>query len=113
MNAAEQGIEFGDQCPAQRLDLGIAGDQLTGDEMADALTKAIGQQVRYNEVSPELYRSFGFPGAEDLGNMFQFYRDFDEVCNATRNVEYSRELNPELKSFDTWLAQNASRIPMD
>ena len=93
--------------------VGIAGDQLTGDEMADALTKAIGQQVRYNEVSPEVYRSFGFPGAEDLGNMFQFYRDFDEVCNATRNVEYSRELNPELKSFDTWLAQNASRIPMD
>ena len=25
--------------------VGIAGDQLTGDEMADALTKAIGQQV--------------------------------------------------------------------
>jgi len=93
--------------------VGIAGDQLTGDEMAAALTKAIGQEVKYNEITPEVYRSFGFPGADDLGNMFQFYRDFDEVCNTTRNVGYSRELNPELKSFETWLAQNGDRIPLE
>ena len=93
--------------------VGIAGDQLTLQEMADALSRAIGKPVAYNEVSPEAYRGFGFPGAEDLGNMFQFYRDYDEVCNYTRNVQMSRELNPELKSFDMWLAVNASRIPLD
>lgn len=93
--------------------IGIAGDQLTGKEMASALTKALGQEVSYNEITPEVYRSFGFPGADDLGNMFQFYRDFDEVCNTTRNLKVSRELNPELKSFDMWLAQNASSIPLD
>jgi uncharacterized protein YbjT (DUF2867 family) len=93
--------------------VGIAGDQLTIAEMADALSKALGKPVAYNEVTPEVYRGFGFPGAEDLGNMFQFYRDFDEVCNTTRNVQMSRELNPELKSFDMWLAANASRIPLD
>jgi len=93
--------------------IGIAGDQLTGDEMATALAKSIGQDVKYNEITPEVYRSFGFPGADDLGNMFQFYHDFDEVCNTTRNVSYSRELNPALKSFDMWLAQNGNRIPLE
>lgn len=93
--------------------IGIAGDQLTCDEMAQSLSKALGQEVKYNEITPEQYRGFGFPGAEDLGNMFQFYRDFDEVCNNTRNVAFSRELNPELKSFDMWLAENVKRIPLD
>ena len=92
--------------------IGIAGDQLTCTEMAGAISKAIGEEVSYNEVTPDQYRSFGFPGADDLGNMFQFYRDFDEVCNSIRDVNGSRELNPELKSFDAWLVENASRIPI-
>lgn len=93
--------------------VGIAGEQLTGKEMAEALTKALGQEVGYNNVTPETYRGFGFPGADDLGNMFQFYRDFDEVCNSVRDVKFSRELNPELKSFETWLSENAQRIPIE
>ena len=56
---------------------------------------------------------FGFPGSDDLGNMFQFYRDFDDVCNSVRDVQFSKELNPELKSFDQWLAENAQKIPLE
>ncbi|HEY5405958.1 MAG TPA: NmrA/HSCARG family protein [Ginsengibacter sp.] len=93
--------------------IGIAGDQLTCTEMAQALSDALGEPVSYNEITPEQYRGFGFPGADDLGNMFQFYRDFDEVCNSIRDVNYSRELNPELQSFKMWLAENAKRIPLD
>lgn len=93
--------------------VGIAGDQLTCEEMAKALSKALGEEVTYNEITPEQYRGFGFPGADDLGNMFQFYRDFDEVCNSTRDVNFSKELNPQLQSFDMWLTQNAKRIPLD
>lgn len=93
--------------------IGVAGEQLTGQEMADKFSKAIGQEVLYNNVSPETYRNLGFAGADDLGNMFQFYRDFDQVCNSVRDVEFSRVLNPELKSFDNWLAENAQRIPLE
>ena len=93
--------------------IGVAGEHLTGDEMAAALTKALGKTVRYNEVEPAVYRSFGFPGADDLGNMFQFYRDFESVCNTMRDVARSRQLHPALKSFDTWLAVSGSKIPLD
>ena len=92
--------------------IAIAGEHLTGAQMAAALTKALGQEVRYNEVSPDEYRKFGFPGAEDLGNMFQFKRDFQEVFCGPRNPSIARGLNPSLQNFDTWLAVNKSRIPL-
>jgi uncharacterized protein YbjT (DUF2867 family) len=93
--------------------IGIAGGEPTCKQMAESLTKALGEEVRYNEVSPDVYRSFGFPGADDLGNMFQFYRDFENVCTKTRDVKYCKELNPELQDFDTWLKDNAKKIPLD
>ena len=93
--------------------VGVAGEHLTGKEMADAMTKAIGQEVIYNNISPETYRSFGFPGADDLGNMFQFYRDFETDVNAVRDVAFSKELNPELQNFNQWLEKNAKKIPLE
>ena len=93
--------------------VGVAGGHLTGEQMAAALTRALKQEVRYNEVSPDAYRAFGFPGADDLGNMFQFYRDFEADALTVRNVEVSRELNPALQDFDTWLAKNGNDIPLD
>jgi uncharacterized protein YbjT (DUF2867 family) len=93
--------------------VGIAGEFLTCAQMAAALSRALGQPVRYNEITPEVYRGFGFPGADDLGNMFQVYRDFEkEVCGA-RNLDVSRSLNPELQTFEQWLGKNKDRIPLD
>ena len=92
--------------------VGIAGDHLTGAEMAASLSTAIGQPVHYNAVTPAAYRGFGFPGAEDLGNMFQYYRDFADDFMAARPLTGARALNPALQSFDAWLATNAKRIPL-
>lgn len=93
--------------------VGIAGEHLTGAQMAASLTNALGREVRYNDVPPEVYRSFGFPGADDLGNMFQFKRDFNDDFCAARNLAVSRALNPELQTFDQWLAQAKNRIPLE
>jgi uncharacterized protein YbjT (DUF2867 family) len=92
--------------------VGIAGEHLTGAQMAAALGKALGQEVHYNDVAPEAYRGLGFPGAEDLGNMFQFKRDFEEYYCSARSLSTSRELNPSLQDFATWLGRNAARIPL-
>src|SRR4051812_46388545 len=92
--------------------VGIAGEHLTGEEMARKLTRALGQEVRYNNVPPEVYRSFGFPGADDLGNMFQFKRDFNDYYCGARNLQFSRSLNPELQTFQEWLAVHKNEIPL-
>ncbi len=92
--------------------IGIAGGHLSGQEMAAGLSKALGREVRYNAVSPDAYRSFGFPAAEELGNMFQFNAEFSaEYCDA-RDLDAARRLNPNLHSFDAWLAENVSKIPI-
>jgi len=64
-------------------------------------------------VLPEVYRGFGFPGAEDLGNMFQFKRDFNDIFCGARNLDITRGLNPSLETFDAWLERNKSRIPLE
>jgi len=93
--------------------VGAAGELLTIKDMAEKLSKALNKEVVYHEVTPDQYRGFGFPGADELGNMFQFYRDFDEVCNSVRDPAESKELNPQLLSFDKWLEKYADKIPME
>lgn len=90
--------------------VGLAAEHLTGREMAAAFTRALGREVRYHDVSPETYRSLGFPGAEDLGNMFQFKRDFQEAFCGARDPAVARGLNPSLQTFERWLARNKTRI---
>ncbi|MGH3599660.1 MAG: NmrA/HSCARG family protein [Pseudonocardiaceae bacterium] len=90
----------------------IAGEHPTGAEMARSLSGALGETVRYNEVDPDVYRDFGFSGADELGNMFQFTRDFEAEYAGARDLSTSRSFNPDLLTFDEWLAANASRIPI-
>ncbi len=90
----------------------ISGENLTGAQMAAAFSEVLGKDVRYNSVPPEVYRSFGFPGADDLGNMFQFKRDFEDYFSGIRNPEFARTLNPALQDFKTWLARNKNAIPV-
>ena len=93
--------------------VGIAGEHMSGEEMAAKLSRALGEKVTYQNVPPEIFRSFDFPAADDLGNMFQFKRDFTDYYRGARSVEFARSLNPDLQSFDQWLKQNASKIPID
>jgi uncharacterized protein YbjT (DUF2867 family) len=79
--------------------VGIAGEHLSGSEMAAELSRVLGEKVVHRDVPFATYRSFGFPGAEDLGNMFQYYHDFEREFRAARDVAGSRALNPKLQSF--------------
>jgi uncharacterized protein YbjT (DUF2867 family) len=93
--------------------VGIAGEHLTGEQMAAALSEALGSEVRYNAVPHDVYRSLDFPGADDLGNMFQFKHDFEDVFCGARDLGESRGLNPRLQTFAGWLARNRDRIPLE
>jgi uncharacterized protein YbjT (DUF2867 family) len=93
--------------------VGIAGAHLTGQEMADAMSKAFGEPVTYNAVPFDVYRGLGFPGADDLGNMFQFKHDFEDYFCGARPIEGTRDLNPRTQTFESWLESNKDRIPTD
>jgi uncharacterized protein YbjT (DUF2867 family) len=91
---------------------GVTGGNLSGEEMAASLARALGRPVTFQDVPFDVYRGLGFPGAEDLGNMFQYQRIAGETFQRHRDPALSRELNPALLTFDAWLAANASRIPL-
>jgi len=102
-----RGNEFIGKTPA------ISGENLTGTQMAAVFTEVLGREVRYDSVPPEVYRGFGFPGADDLGNMFQFKRDFEDYFSGVRSPNFTRSLNPSLQNFKTWLTQNKNAIPLE
>ena len=90
--------------------VGISGGHPTGAEMATAYGAALGRAVRYNNVPPDVYRSFGFPGADDLGNMFQFKRDFNDYYCGARDLAFGRSLNPEMQTLDRWMEKNKGKL---
>jgi uncharacterized protein YbjT (DUF2867 family) len=91
---------------------GIAGEVLSGEEMAAKLGAVLGRKVAFTDVPFDVYRGLGFPGAEDLGNMFQFQAILGREFLTSRDPARSRELNPALLSFDAWLGSNGGRIPI-
>jgi uncharacterized protein YbjT (DUF2867 family) len=93
--------------------IGIAGDMKTGKEMAEGLSKVVGEDVVFYDVPAEEYRNWGFPGAEDMGNMFQFKRDFNDYYTNSRDIELTRQLNPDLMDYKQWLEKYGSKIPVD
>ncbi len=92
--------------------VGVAGDQPTGEELAAAFSTLLDEEVAYRPLTFDQYRNLGFPGADDLANMFQFYAEFEADVCSLRDVALSRSLNPELQSLRAWLAANKDRIPL-
>ena len=78
--------------------------------IAASLSKALSVPVDYHGVPAAVYRSFGFPGADDLGNMFQFKAEFEETYCGARDVSLCQALYPGLLSFDAWLAKYGGQI---
>jgi uncharacterized protein YbjT (DUF2867 family) len=91
--------------------VGIAGESLTFQEMSQKLERGLGiSPVKFNAVDADVFRGFGFPGADEYGNMFQVYRDFEKEVNAARSIDETRKLNPQLQSFDQWLQANKGKV---
>ena len=91
---------------------GVAGEVLSGAEMAAKMGRALQRKVGFSDVPFDIYRGLGFPGAEDLGNMFQFQAICSDEFLRSRDPVLARTLNPELLAFDAWLDANIGSIPI-
>jgi uncharacterized protein YbjT (DUF2867 family) len=91
--------------------VGITGENLTLKELSDKVAKGLGiGSVKYNAVDANAYRGFGFPGADEMGNMFQVYRDFEKEVLGARSAAVAKQLNGQLQTFDQWLAKNKAAV---
>ncbi len=71
-------------------------------------TRVLGVPVSYRHVPREVFASFGFPGAEDLANMFEYNRRF--VPSREAEIEEPRRLYPGVQRFEPWVAANRERL---
>jgi uncharacterized protein YbjT (DUF2867 family) len=90
----------------------IAGEHLTGDELAEKFTDLFGEKVVYRPLSHDEVRASGQPGALEVANMYQFYADAADYFTGVRDIDKVRELNPELQSLDSWLVEHKNEIPL-
>lgn len=93
--------------------VGVASEHLTIEQMGAKMSKALGiGPIVYHAVSADAYRAFGFPGADEMGNMLQVYRDFEKEVTGARDTEMTRRLYPGLLTFDQFLAKHKDKIPL-
>jgi uncharacterized protein YbjT (DUF2867 family) len=88
--------------------LKLAGDELTPGEYAATMSRRTGADIRFAHIPREVFASFGFPGSEDLADMFEFYRV--HTPSRAREIDECRTLAPELQTFDAWLARNEGKL---
>jgi uncharacterized protein YbjT (DUF2867 family) len=69
---------------------GICGEVLSGDQMAAGMAKHFGEPVSFTDLPFDVYRNLGFPGADDMSNMFQVQSIFNQEFLANRDVKLSR-----------------------
>jgi uncharacterized protein YbjT (DUF2867 family) len=102
-------FKAGQQYVGKRV--GVYGEALTIEEMGQKLVKGLGlPSVYYHAAEADEYRGYGFPGADEMGNMFQYYRDFDNEFFALRDLNTAKQLNPALQNFDSFVAKNKDKI---
>jgi uncharacterized protein YbjT (DUF2867 family) len=92
--------------------IGIAGEHLTGEQMAQALARALDEPVSHVAMEPADYAQLGFAGAAELANMFRFKHDCEAEYCAARDPAAARALHPGLMGFDRFLAFHATQLPI-
>lgn len=88
--------------------LKLAGDELPAAAYAEAMSVRTGAKINYAYVPRETFAALGFPGAEDLADMFEFYRL--HIPSRLRDIETCRAIAPELQSFEEWVARNEGTL---
>lgn len=86
----------------------LVGDDITADEYASIMTKLTGRTVRYNYIPRDAFAALGFPSAEEIANMFEFYRTF--VPSRQTDLAHTRELYAPVQTFETWLSKNTAKL---
>ena len=88
----------------------LEADSLTPEEMVDMILKKMGKKGTYNYVEPKVFASFGFPGAEEIAEMFEWFTDYGYFGPETVERKHSSgkaAAGGKLLSFQQWLDTEA------
>jgi uncharacterized protein YbjT (DUF2867 family) len=79
--------------------IGVAGDELSMPQVAEAMTRFLGRPVEFIEIPLEALRA----GNKEMGDMFAWFNDHGYQVD----IPALRQTYPALLRFDTWLQEVA------
>ena len=88
--------------------VGAVGDDQRPDEYAQTMALMLNRRISYRYVDHDTFAALPLQGAPLLANMFEFNRLY--VPNRRADLSKSRELFPEIRSFDRWLKSNTAAM---
>jgi uncharacterized protein YbjT (DUF2867 family) len=88
--------------------LPLVGEVSTPAEYAEIMSAVSEEVVRYRHVPWEVFLTYGFPGAHDLANTFDFYRT--QEARAWTGLITCRALFPGVRRFARWLVEHRAEF---
>jgi len=88
--------------------VGVVGDDLPCAEYAATMSRVLGKKVVYSHMPREQYAALGFPGADDLANMFEYNRL--HIPNRQADIHESLRLYPGMQRFEPWVKENKAAL---
>ena len=91
------------------MTVGIAGEHITGERLADGLSQVYGEPVRYQSAAARGVPLAAVSRHRVAANMFQYVAEANSEYCRLRDVRLARLLNPSLLGFDAWVSR--TRVP--
>ncbi|HTI08188.1 MAG TPA: NmrA/HSCARG family protein [Puia sp.] len=88
--------------------VGIVGEDRTCTEYAAIMSRVLGRTIRYNYIPRDVFAQLGFPGAEELANMFEVQRL--HIPHRRGDLLNCYHMNPRMQSFEVWLQRNKHKF---
>jgi uncharacterized protein YbjT (DUF2867 family) len=85
--------------------ISLAGDSLTGKEIAQTFEKVTGQKAVYQPLTIEQFLQSGGENAEILAPLFRFLQ-LPEIAGKLRSVEETKKITRSIRTFKEWLHEN-------
>lgn len=84
--------------------VGVVGADMHCADYASIMSKVLRKNIIYRKISREDYIAQGFPGAEELGNMYTYNKSY--IPNRQLDLIESYGLYPAMQSFESWMIKN-------
>jgi len=84
--------------------IALFGDNMQVQEYVRLIGEAAGKPAKLNSITPEVFGSFGFPGAHEMANMLGYFSEFGYFGNW--DLSTAKRAAPHLKSFEAYLKLN-------
>lgn len=89
----------------------VAGDILTGEQYAATMSRVLGEPVAYRPLDRDVIRGSGLPGADEVGNMLEYFEVAEADIVALIDRRLLLDLNPGIQDFESWLRVRKDAFP--